>query len=144
MASIANAAAAGLCGAITTNALHELTRHTIPNAPRVDVLGMQALAKMLDSMGAEPPKGRSLYNATLAADVVSNGAYFAGVAVGPRPVLTGLLLGLAGGIGAVVLPQPLGLAAEPTSRTAFTAVLTTLLYTAGGVAAGLVYERLRD
>jgi hypothetical protein len=144
MNSIANAAAAGICGAITTNALHELTRRTIPDAPRVDVLGMQALAKMLDSAGANVPKGRSLYNATLAADIVSNGAYFSGVAAGRNAVLTGFVLGLTAGIGAVLLPKPMGLAAEPTARTGVTAVLTTLLYTAGGLAAGLMYERLRD
>jgi hypothetical protein len=105
---------------------------------------MQALAKTLDVLGAPVPKGNALYNATLAADLVSNGAYFAGVAPWPSPLLAGLVLGVAAGIGAVMLPEPLGLSTAPTSRTAATSVLTALLYTAGGLAAGLLYERLRD
>jgi hypothetical protein len=144
MNAIANAALAGAVGAVTTNALHELTRRSIPDAPRVDILGMQALAKTLDVLGAPVPKGNALYNATLAADLVSNGAYFAGVAPWPSPLLAGLVLGVAAGIGAVMLPEPLGLSTAPTSRTAATSVLTALLYTAGGLAAGLLYERLRD
>jgi hypothetical protein len=144
MNAIANAVIAGAAGAITTNALHELTRRSLPDAPRVDILGMQALAKTLDVLSVEPPKGGALYNATLAADLVSNGAYFAGVAPWPNPVLAGLLLGAAAGIGAVLLPEPLSLSTTPTSRTPATALLTVMLYSAGGLAAGLLYDRLRD
>jgi predicted porin len=105
---------------------------------------MQALAKALDVLGAQTPKGGALYRATLAADLVSNGAYFAAVAPWPNPVLAGLVLGVAAGIGAVALPHPLNLSTAPTSRTRATSLMTALLYTAGGLAAGLVYQRLRD
>jgi len=57
--------------------------------------------------------------------------------------VAGALLGLAGGIGAVVLPRPLGLTPNPTSRTLRTSLLTVALYTAGGLAAaGVAAARL--
>jgi hypothetical protein len=134
---------AGAAGALTTNVLHELTRRSASNAPRVDLLGMQALSKGAEIIGNTAPKGRALYRATLAGDLLSNGVYFSGVALAPKhPVAAGLLLGLAGGIGAVVLPRPMGLSSDPTARTATTAFVTVLLYTAGGLAAGLLYGRL--
>jgi hypothetical protein len=144
MNTIATAMTAGAAGALTTNVLHELTRRTASNAPRVDLLGMQALAKGCDLVGLAAPKGDALYRATLAGDLLSNGVYFAAVALAPsRSLAAGFLLGAAAGIGAVALPGPLRLSSEPTARTAATAVLTVLLYTAGGLAAGLLYERLR-
>lgn len=144
MNAIANAAAAGAVGAITTNALHELTRRSISDAPRVDLLGMQALSKMLASAGAPVPTGRALYGATLAGDLLSNAAYFSGVAAAANPVLAGLVLGAVAGIGAVALPRPMGLSTEPTARSARTALLTAMLYTAGGLASGVLYSRLRE
>jgi len=144
MNAIANAAAAGAAGALTTNLLHELTRRSFSDAPRVDLLGMQALAKTLDIAGAPVPKGRALYRATIAADLLSNGVYFTAVAPWRNPVLAGVVLGAAAGLGAVVLPEPMGLSPEPTSRTPQTSIVTALLYTAGGIAAGLLYAALRE
>lgn len=137
------AGAAGAAGALTTNLLHELTRRAVPNAPRIDLLGMQAFSKSCNLAGAQAPRGRALYRATLASDLVSNGVYFAGVGFAPKtPVVAGLLLGIGAGVGAVALPAPMGLSSAPTARTATTALLTILLYTAGGVAAGLSYARM--
>lgn len=133
-----NALVAGAVGAVTTNLLHELVRRTVPAAPRVDLLGMQAYAKLVASR-KRPPVGRALYARTLAADLLSNTAYFSLAGAGSRDgtVARGLLAGALAGIGAVVLPRPLGLSAATTGRTALTKALTVGLYTAGGLAAGI-------
>ncbi len=135
-----NALVAGAAGAVTTTLLHEAVRRTVPAAPRVDLLGMQALAKLTQAAGNEAPAGRSLYVLTLLGDLVSNALYFAlcGLAGGRAP-LAGAALGIAGGAGAVALPGPLGLSAVTTNRTGATRALTVALYTAGGLAAGAVF-----
>ncbi|GAC1560602.1 MAG: hypothetical protein NVS3B17_12490 [Vulcanimicrobiaceae bacterium] len=100
---------------------------------------MQALARATQGVGGTAPRGRLLYGFTFICDLASNGAYFALVATGGRTVkgtlALGAGLGLLAGIGAVVLPRPLGLTSETTSRTSSTALQTIALYTAGGLAA---------
>ncbi|MFN2450508.1 MAG: hypothetical protein ABR508_12090 [Candidatus Baltobacteraceae bacterium] len=133
-----NALVAGAVGAVATNVLHETVRRTLPNAPRVDLLGMQALSKIIGTR-TEPPKGRALYATTLAGDLLSNSMYFSLIRMAPRThvVKTGLLVGVIAGIGAVMLPGPLGLSETATARTGMTKALTIALYAAGGVATGL-------
>ena len=63
----------------------------------------------------------------------------------PRPqnaVACGALLGLTAGVGALVLPGPLGLGEAPAKRTGGTAAMTLAWYTLGGLAAGLAYQLL--
>ena len=128
---------AGAIGAVTTNLLHEITRRLVPDAPRVDLLGMQALAKIVSTQ-TSPPTGRTLYATTLAADLASNAAYFALIGLLPRRAapLNGLLTGALAGIGAVLLPGPLKLSEVTTARTTTTKLLTIGLYAAGGLATG--------
>lgn len=135
---------AGIAGAMTTNLLHEVTRRVVPGAPRVDRLGMQALGRLYRMAGSEPPNRDDLYTRTLIGDVISNSAYFglSGTLGARQAPLTGTLLGVAAGFGAVALPKPLGLDEDQTARTATTALLTAALYTAGGAAAGFVYRAL--
>ncbi len=141
-----DALVAGAAGALTTNVLHELIRRMRSDAPRVDLLGMQALAKASEAAGAPVPRGGALYLTTLAGDLASNTAYFALVATAQRSkgaqIAVGTALGVVAGIGAVVLPRPLGLTTATTSRTPATALLTIALYTAGGFVAGAVARRL--
>ena len=138
------AIAAGAAGAATTNILHELTRRLAPDAPRVDLLGMQALARLLRAGGTSPPTGKTLYNWTLAGDLASNTAYFGTVAAGPRErsVVLGGALGLAAGVGAVLLPPALDLSGSTTGRSGATVALTVGLYAAGGLVAGAVARTL--
>lgn len=143
MNPLLKAAAAGVVGAVTTNVAHELTRRIVPDAPRVDVLGMQALAKSLTATTGTTPTGDGLYGATLVGDLVSNSAYFSAVGFGGGNALAvGLGLGVLAGLGAVVLPPRMGLDEKPTARTPTTEALTVALYTAGGLAAGMAYQAL--
>lgn len=134
----------GLAGACTLTLIHEGARRTIPNAPRMDVLGARSIARGMSAVGYEPPTGAPLHTAALAGDILSNGLYYSLVGLGPPQgaCLRGALLGLSAGIGAVVLPGPLGLGKGPSGRTAATQAMTVAWYVAGGLAAGLAYQLL--
>jgi hypothetical protein len=56
-----NAVASGLVGATTLTMMHELVRRVIPEAPRVDLLGMRAIAAALRAGGTTPPPSGRLY-----------------------------------------------------------------------------------
>ncbi len=130
----------GLAGAAALTVLHESARRLIPHAPRVDVIGKRAIARPMQAMGLEPPRGKKLYAVTLAGEVLSNGLYYAltGVGKAEHPYRRGALLGLMGGLGAVALPGPMGLGRQPGQRTPVTQAMTIAWYTIGGMAAGAV------
>src|SRR5215210_5581347 len=114
--SVLKSLASGFIGALTLTLIHEGTRRIFPaQAPRMDVLGMRALARLLRGVGAKVPESGTLHRLALAGDLVSNSAYYSLVAVGsPRHVVVrGFLYGLAAGIGGVVLPGALGLGKAP-------------------------------
>ena len=138
------ALAAGLAGAAALNALHESARHLLPDAPRVDLLGRRAVLRAFGAAGEPPPSPAATYGLALTGDLVSNGAYFAGVGVGDAEgaPLRGLLLGAAGGALTVLLPPALGFSSAPVRRTAQTAAMTVAWYAAGGLVAGLLYRAL--
>jgi len=135
---------AGGVGVLTTTLLHELLRRLTPDAPRVDLLGMQAVERLLHVAGLRTPAHDMLYTLTVLGDLVSNTAYFGVVGVGPRDkaLIVGGALGALAGVGAVYLPPHLRLSHRPTERTRLTGTLTIALYTGGGLAAGLTYQTL--
>lgn len=127
----------GLAGAVTVTLLNEVVRRRLPHAPRMDVIGERALAGSLEAAHVDPPRGRALYGWTMAADLASNTLYYSLVgAGGPGGTwLRGGALGLAAGLGAVLLPRPLGLGRQPGARSPRTPLLTVAWYLAGGLAA---------
>jgi hypothetical protein len=134
----------GMAGACALTLLHESARRLVPEAPRMDLLGMRALAAALRKADRDPPPDRALHGMALLGDLVSNSAYYSLVGVGdPRNALPrGVLLGLAAGIGGVVLPGPLGLGRGPSARTPATGIMTVAWYTFGGLVAAVVVRRL--
>ncbi|MBO2008564.1 hypothetical protein [Hymenobacter negativus] len=135
---------AGLAGALVLTAIHETARRLRPeDAPRMDVLGMRGLRKLLHKASAPQPDEDTLFGMTMAGDVVSNSLYYSLVGSGRHAVRRGLLLGLAAGVGGVVLPGPLGLGEAPSNRTPQTKLMTVAWYTAGGLIAGAVARALR-
>ena len=134
----------GLVGAFALTLIHETARRLAPeSAPRVDVLGMRAIAKTLRAVDAEPPV--PLHEAALVGELVSNSVYYSLVGVGSRgdALRNGALRGLAAGLGAVFLPGPLGLGRQPTEAPA-TQAMTVAWYVAGGLAAGAAYQAFAD
>jgi hypothetical protein len=128
----------GLAGALALTLLHETARRLRPeDAPRMDVLGMRALRKLLGYTDAPQPDADTLFNLTMAGDIVSNGLYYSLVGSGKKAWRRGAVLGVAAGVGGVVLPGPLGLGEAPSARTPQTKLMTVAWYLVGGlVAAG--------
>lgn len=134
----------GLAGAAVVTLIHETMKNVVPNAPRMDLLGMSALTKGLRYINAKTPNERELYRWSLAGDLVSNSLYYsvAGVTRKAHPLLRGALLGLAAGAGAVLLPRPMGLNEAFSSKTRQTTLMTIGLYVAGGLVAAAVMSAL--
>ncbi|WP_245557528.1 hypothetical protein [Deinococcus peraridilitoris] len=134
----------GVVGALTVTLLNESVRRVVPHAPRMDVIGERALSRTLDAAGLKPPRGKALYRWTMLGDLVSNSLYYALVGLGsPAGALPrGGALGLAAGLGAVVLPRPLGLGRQPNEQSPVTPLLTVAWYLAGGLSAAAVYRSM--
>lgn len=144
--SLARALTSGLAGACALTLIHESVRRTLPDAPRMDVLGMRALAELARRSNVEPLQADRLHRLALLGDVVSNSLFYSLVGLGkPADALrNGSLLGLGAGIGGVVLPEPLGLGDAPSARTPATQAMTVGWYLAGGVVAALTYRYLAE
>lgn len=101
----------GLAGACALTVAHELVRKSKPNAPRLDILGMRSVSKIMTAFGIEPPTGETLKKYALVTDIVSNALMFSAVGGKPgiSPWLKGINLGLMAGVGAVTMPEKAGL-----------------------------------
>jgi hypothetical protein len=121
-----------MAGAVALTAIHQAAKAVTPDAPRMDVVGMRALVRGADRTHAELPEThKGLYRAALAGDLICNTAYYS-LATNYR---RGAAMGLLAGIGALVLPQRLGLGAPPHSELLSNQVMTVAWYTLGGIAA---------
>jgi hypothetical protein len=124
---------------------HELVRKTKPDAPRLDILGMRGVSKVMSMFGYEPPSGATLRKYALVTDIVSNTLMYSGV--GGRPGMStwlkGINVGFMAGVGAVTVPDKVGLGKDTallTRRNTRTAVTTVGLYVLGGLAAAAVAQ----
>lgn len=133
----------GLAGAVAVTLIQEIVKRTEPEAPRMDLLGMNAISKVLSYAGQPVPDDKKLFRVTLAGDILSNAFYYSMAVASNKSIWTrGTVLGLAAGIGAVALPGPLGLNPEYSNKTAKTRLITTSLYLAGGLIASAVAKAL--
>ena len=137
--------AAGFAGSIALNILHETVRHLRPqDAPRMDLLGERGLRKLAAKADAPQPDDQQAYLLTMAGDLLSNGLYYSFVGSSAHSLRRGILLGVAAGVGGVLLPGPLGLGTAPSNRTPQTQAMTVAWYTVGGLVAGVVAQALRS
>jgi hypothetical protein len=143
--NIRQALMSGATGATSLTLLHETARQFVPHAPRVDVLGIRAIAASLRAVDQTPPSRDSLYWLAIAGDLVSNSLYYSLVGVGDREGVwrRGALLGAAAGIGAVIVPRLVGLGKQPNQHTPETQIMTCLWYLAGGLAASAAASALQ-
>ena len=132
----------GLVGACALTLVHETARRYIDDAPRMDVVGMRAIAKTFRAVDAEPPV--PLHETALVGELVSNSLYYGLVGLGAREnaLRNGGVLGLAAGLCAVYLPEPLGLGRQPAKNSTETNLMTVAFYLVGGLAAGAAYQAL--
>lgn len=136
---------AGAAGAVALNLVHQSAQAVTDDAPRMDVVGRRAIAAGLEASGRNVPDTPTLQRWALAGDLVANSLYYAAVAIGSKSGVwsRGLGLGLAAGIGALVLPQRMGLGEPPRSHRVSNQIMTVAWYTIGGVAAAAAASCMR-
>jgi len=135
---------AGLAGAVALNILHETLKKKSDNVPRVDLLGEDALQRTLNYFGGNIDHKETLYNATLAGDIVGNTLYYSIIGAGNAKYLWPkvIFVGLSAGIGAVKLPKPMGLDETPVAKNDQVKVLTVGYYLFGAIVTGLAVKML--
>jgi hypothetical protein len=145
MKKLASSIIGGIAGAVALNILHQAVKQFDHEAPRVDLVGEEAIMKGLEKAGITAPTGDTLFTITMAADLISNAAYYSLIGAGKKKHLPyiGAITGLAAGVGALTLTKPMGLSDAPVTRTDKTKILTVAWYTFGGIVAGSVIKALR-
>ncbi|WP_326983857.1 hypothetical protein VUJ46_04755 [Chryseobacterium sp. MYb264] len=130
---------AGLGGAIALNLLHETIRKNFDNVPEVNKVGEEALNKALDKVDMKITDKDQLYAATLAGDIVSNGIYYATTATSSFNMASGV----AAGLGAVLLPQKMGLDDAPVAENNQKKAMTVAYYLFGAIVTKLIYDKIK-
>ncbi|WP_069658263.1 hypothetical protein [Arcticibacter eurypsychrophilus] len=135
---------AGFAGAIALNVLHEAVKRLDSKAPRVDLIGKEALSKTLKGVGLTPPSGASLTEAALVGDIFSNTLYYSliGSGKGNKNWIKGIMLGLSAGVGALSLPKQMGLNDTPVTKNLRSETLTVAYYTIGGIVAAAAFAAM--
>lgn len=135
----------GITGAVVLNLVHEVAKRVSHKAPRIDLLGEEALSKTVEAVGVEAPTGEALTVSTFVADLASNAGYYAMIGKGDDSnlLVRGAGYGLMAGLGAIGLAKPLGLNERTVTKTDETKLLTVTWYLLGGIAAALAIKSLR-
>jgi hypothetical protein len=135
----------GAAGAVALTAIHELGRRQLPYAPRMDVLGMRALRRYVPAFEHERPRSARLHRWALAGDLLANAIYYAAVPGRTRAQTwsRATALGLSAGIGALLVPAPIGLGDPPHADRPANQVMTVAWYVAGALAAALAANGLQ-
>ena len=140
------ALASGLVGATALTLCHETGRHVFRDAPRMDVLGMRAISRVITQLSERtPPPFDELHAVTLAGDLVANSLYYSAV-VGSTETATwrrGVILGGLAGVGALILPERMGLGTPPHSESSRNKILTVAWYLIGGLVAAAAANAMR-
>lgn len=132
---------AGFAGAAALNILHETMRKLDNEAPRLDLIGEQAVKKSAEALNINPPTGNKLYGVTMAGDILTNATYFAAIGMGGKKymLLRAIGAGVSAGFTALKAPKPLGLNENHVSNTEKRKVLTVTYYVFGAlVTAGVL------
>jgi hypothetical protein len=134
----------GLAGACTLTLLNESVKKLDKDAPRMDLLGMNAVARLMKGQNILAQTAGKLFPIAMAGDLVSNSLYYSMAYTGDKKktLMRGALLGVGAGLGAVILPKTLGLNDEATTRTVKTKVLTVTWYLIGGLVAAAAINLL--
>jgi hypothetical protein len=136
----------GLAGACALTLINQAIAKIDKKAPRLDLLGMNAVAKMIKSPKSAPLLVQKLLPMSVAGDLVSNSLYYsmAKATTKNKTLVRGLLLGLGAGLGAVALPKPMGLDETTTNLTTRTQVMTIAWYVIGGIVAAAVINAMEE
>jgi hypothetical protein len=129
----------GIAGAAALTAVHQAALAISDSAPRMDVVGMRALARGSKELDTDAPQThKGLYRAALAGDLICNSAYYSLASTYTR----GVAMGLIAGVGALLLPQRMGLGTPPRSDLLSNQVMTVSWYLVGGLIAAATAQWL--
>src|SRR5688572_7168408 len=145
MANVSIAIASGVVGAGVLTLLHEGARRQIPRAPRMDIVGMRAIDRVMAWMNVQPVNRPSLPRLALPGDILGNSLYYSAVP-GRTAAATwrrGLVLGTLAGIGALSVPERIALDTHPDSTRRSNQIMTVAWYVIGGLAAANAYAARR-
>jgi hypothetical protein len=137
MTGMTRSLASGVVGALALTVVHELGRRLLPTAPRMDEVAMRGLRRILPGEQRNPVR---LHQLALAGDVVANAAYYSFIP-GPTRGATwarAVLFGTAAGIGALLLPERMGLGVPQHAERRSNQFMTIGWYLAGAAATALV------
>lgn len=136
---------AGFAGAAALNILHQTLAHFDKDAPRVDLIGEEAVRKTLNKTNIPVPERTTLTGLTLAGDLIANTGYYATIGAGNHKniFMRGAGIGLLAGIGALKLPAPMGLDDAPVNHSTKSKILTVALYTLGGIVTAVTLKAIR-
>ena len=126
---------AGFAGSAALNILHETVRKFDNQAPRLDLIGEEALQKSTKTLHLPIPTGDKLYNATIIGDILSNATYYTGIGMGSKKFLIWKALGygLSAGLAAIKLPKPIGLDDKPVASSDKRKVMSLGYYVFGAL-----------
>ncbi|MDQ8003442.1 MAG: hypothetical protein REI64_01505 [Pedobacter sp.] len=126
--------AAGLMGSVALNILHEVIRKNMSNAPKINLIGAEAVNKTLSQYGRPIQNPDDLHKVTLELDLIANAAYYSAIGGNGKYIWPkAIAMGLSAGIGALKLPQPLGLDPTPVTATTQKQVMTVGYYLFGAL-----------
>jgi len=75
---------AGFAGALSLTLLHEGLKRKLHDAPRIDLLGEEAVNVLLNKAGKSINDEKKLYATTLAGDLVANTIYYSAIGTGGK------------------------------------------------------------
>jgi hypothetical protein len=128
-------------GAVALTAIHEFARRRLPDAPRMDVLGMRALRRIVPDADTQP-RGQ-LRTWALAGDLLANSLYYSLIPAETAAATwhRAAVLGAAAGAGALLLPETLGLGEPPHVHTPANQWMTVGWYVAGALVTAALSTR---
>lgn len=136
--------ASGAAGAAALTSVHQIARAITTDAPRMDVVGSRAIARTIHATGGTPPSESTLRRWALAGDLLANSAYYSVIACGRHAHVwrRAVVLGLAAGFGALLLPPRMGLGDPPGSERVSNQIMTVAWYLLGGLATAAASRQL--
>jgi hypothetical protein len=134
-----------LAGTSALNAINENVKIANTQKPRLDLLGMNLLSKLLQSVSNKTIFRSRMFVWTLAGDLLGNILYYS-LMGGKQKGLwwRGTLLGFLTGAGSVLFRRYPGNTVEYNTRTTKNKLITTLFYLVGGLAASALTRVLTN
>ena len=133
----------GLAGAIVLTLLNESLKNVNSDMPRIDLVGKEVVQKTAEYFGLDIENSESLLSTALVSDIISNTAYYSLINGEKEELwLKAASAGLLAGLGAVNLPDKMGLNDEPVSKSLTTKALVIGYYLAGAFTTAAVIRMM--